>query len=240
MTRTAKITQILATGEDLWGFPIKKGCILSSGEDMTDEELMHRFQQGDQEAYEQLVLRSMGLVMRMAMRYIPDPASAEDISQQVFVRIWQSKDQFREARSFKGWISTITRNLSLNEIRTRKRKNWNPRSVYVNPDQSTDAGTEWLGGSERFNNPLKQLETSEQLASLREAMDELNQNEHDAIYLQNIEGWTLDRISDHLGISIPATKSLLFRTRKKLAHKLAIRDRQSEQMSQQENGREHP
>ncbi|MFL2857399.1 MAG: RNA polymerase sigma factor [Planctomycetota bacterium] len=118
---------------------------MSPGEEMTDEELMHRFQQGDQDAYEQLVLRNMGLVMRMAMRYIPDPASAEDISQQVFVRIWQSMDQFREARSFKGWISTITRNLSLNEIRTRKRKNWNPRSVYSDPDQSTEAGTEWLG-----------------------------------------------------------------------------------------------
>ena len=222
------------------GFSTKKGCILSPGEEMTDEELMHRFQQGDQDAYEQLVLRNMGLVMRMAMRYIPDPASAEDISQQVFVRIWQSMDQFREARSFKGWISTITRNLSLNEIRTRKRKNWNPRSVYSDPDQSTEAGTEWLGGSERFDNPHKKMETSEQLASLREAMDELTHTEHDAIYLQNIEGWTLDKISDYLGISVPATKSLLFRTRKKLSQKLAIRDRQSEQMSQQENRREHP
>ena len=222
------------------GFSTKKGCILSPGEEMTDEELMHRFQQGDQDAYEQLVLRNMGLVMRMAMRYIPDPASAEDISQQVFVRIWQSMDQFREARSFKGWISTITRNLSLNEIRTRKRKNWNPRSVYSDPDQSTEAGTDLLGGSERFDNPHKKMETSEQLASLREAMDELTHTEHDAIYLQNIEGWTLDKISDYLGISVPATKSLLFRTRKKLAQKLAIRDRQSEQMSQQENRREHP
>ena len=222
------------------GFSTKKGCILSPGEEMTDEELMHRFQQGDQDAYEQSVLRNMGLVMRMAMRYIPDPASAEDISQQVFVRIWQSMDQFREARSFKGWISTITRNLSLNEIRTRKRKNWNPRSVYSDPDQSTEAGTEWLGGSERFDNPHKKMETSEQLASLREAMDELTHTEHDAIYLQNIEGWTLDKISDYLGISVPATKSLLFRTRKKLSQKLAIRDRQSEQMSQQENRREHP
>ena len=240
MTRTAKITQILATGEDLWGFPNKKGCILSPGEEMTDEELMHRFQQGHRDAYEQVVLRNMELVMRMAMRYIPDPASAEDISQQVFVRIWQSKDQFREARSFKGWISTITRNLSLNEIRTRKRKNWNPRSAYSDQDQSTEAGAEWLGGSERFDNPHEQMETSEQLASLRKAMDELTQNEHDAIYLQNIEGWPLDKISDHLGISVPATKSLLFRTRKKLAQKLAIRDRQSEQMSQPENRREHP
>ncbi|MFL2857400.1 MAG: RNA polymerase sigma factor [Planctomycetota bacterium] len=74
------------------------------------------------------------------------------------------------------------------------------------------------------------METSEQLASLREAMDELTHTEHDAIYLQNIEGWTLDKISDYLGISVPATKSLLFRTRKKLAQKLAIRDRQSEQI----------
>ena len=207
---------------------------------MTDEKLMHRFQSGDEKAYEELVLRNMEFVMRLAMRFIPDPASAEDISQQVFLRIWQSKDQFREARSFKGWISTITRNLSLNEIRTRKRKNWNPRSVYSGPDQSTEAGAEWLGGSERFDNPHEQMETSEQLASLRKAMDELTQNEHDAIYLQNIEGWTLDKISNHLGISVPATKSLLFRTRKKLAQQLAIRDRQSEQMSQPKNRREHP
>ena len=217
-----------------------KGCILSPGEQKTDEELMHHFQQGDVEAYEQLVLRNMGFVMRLAMRFIPDPASAEDISQQVFLRIWQSRDQFREMRSFQGWISTITRNLSLNEIRTRKRKNWNPRSVYSDPDQSSDAGTEWLGGSDRFDNPHQKLETSEQLAALREAMDELPQNEHDALHLQNIEGWSLDKIAEHLGISVSATKSLLFRTRKKLAQKLAVNDRESMQAPQSENRREHP
>lgn len=221
-------------------FSPEKGSILSPGEQMTDEDLMHRFQLGDNDAYEQLVLRNMGFVMRLALRFLPDSASAEDISQQVFLRVWQSKDQFREKRSFQGWISTITRNLSLNEIRTRKRKNWNPRSSYSDSDQSVEAGTEWLGGSDRFDNPTQQLEISEQLAALREAMDELSQNEHDAIFLQNIEGWSLEKIADQLGTSVSATKSLLFRTRKKLAYKLAIKDRQSDQMSQPENRRENP
>ena len=201
---------------------------------------MHRFQNGDLEAYEHLVLQNMGFVMRLAMRYLPDPASAEDVSQQVFLRIWQSRDQFREHRSFQGWISTITRNLALNEIRTRKRKNWIPRSTLSADDTYVDAGEDWLGGSDRFADPSQQLELKEQLATLREAMNELPQNEHDAIFLQNIEGWDLESISRHLGISIPATKSLLFRVRKKLAKKMSLKDPLAEQIKNNETGRELP
>ena len=235
-----KITQFPATGEGLRGLIRKKGCILSSNQSETDEILMHRFQKGDLEAYEQLVLQNMGFVMRIAMRYLPDPASAEDISQQVFLRIWQSRDQFRVFRSFSGWISTITRNLALNEIRTRKRKNWIPRSSLSSADSALEAGEDWLGGTERFADPSKQLELQEQLKALREAMDQLPQNEHDAIYLQNIEGWDLESISRHLGISVPATKSLMFRVRKKLSKMLSLKDTPSEEIQSNPTGRELP
>ncbi len=205
---------------------------------MTDVDLMLRFQKGDSEAYEQLVRRNLGFVMRLAMRFIPDTATSEDISQQVFLRIWQSRDQFREQRSFQGWIATITRNLALNEIRTRKRKHWTPRSAISGEDESFQAGQEWLGGTERFTAPTEQLERDEQLDALRDALNELPQREHDAIHLQNVEGWSLEKIAQHMGITVPAAKSLLYRVRKKLAKNLSLKDQYTEPSNEKESGRE--
>ncbi len=188
--------------------------------EVDDEALMRRFQGGDSEAYEILVSRHLTFVVRHARRYIRDLAGAEDVAQLVFLRVWKSKDQFREAISFRGWLARITGRIALNEIRTRKRKRWTPRSSLSRED-GVETGQEWVGGSERSSDPAQDLLKEERIDAVRMAIDKLEEPARQAIYLQNFENWSVARIAETLGLTIPATKSVLFRARKKLQQDLS-------------------
>ena len=65
--------------------------------DLDDFELMRRFQQGDEAAYEALVRRHLAFVIRHARRFVGDHSSAEDVAQDVFLRVFRSRDRFRKA-----------------------------------------------------------------------------------------------------------------------------------------------
>lgn len=191
---------------------------MDSAEPESDEELMRRFQNGDESAYEHLVKRNVDLVQRQAKRFIPDPASADDISQQVFMRVWSSRDRFAKKISFRGWLMTITRNIALNELRTRKRKNWTPSSTLRSDQDQHEDPNVWLGGTPRFSCPEDSMLLEEQLVVLQLAVDNLPELEREAIYLSYFENWPLDKIAQHIGKSGNATKSYLFRIRKKLSN----------------------
>lgn len=188
--------------------------------EVDDEELMRRFQKGDESAFELLVHRNLDFVIRQARRYIRDLAGAEDIAQDVFFRVWKSKDRFRKAKSFRGWLVTMTSRIALNEIRTRTRKRWTPRSSLGNEDVDT-VGQEWVGGSRRSTPPDMDLLGKERIDKVRLAVERLPEPGRQAIVLQHFENWPLSRIAETLGLTVPALKSVLFRSRKKLLEELA-------------------
>ena len=138
--------------------------------EVDDEELMRRFQKGDDSAFELLVQRNLDFVIRQARRYIHDLAGAEDVAQDVFFRVWKSKDRFRHAKSFRGWLSTMTSRIALNEIRTRTRKRWKPRSSLGSADTGP-VGEEWVGGSDRSTDPDTDLLREERIAKLEAAIE---------------------------------------------------------------------
>ncbi|MDE0959341.1 MAG: sigma-70 family RNA polymerase sigma factor [Planctomycetota bacterium] len=184
-----------------------------------DELLMRRFQQGDSDAFETLVRTNLDFVVRHARRYVKDLAGAEDVAQAVFLRVWSSRDRFREAISFRGWIAKITTRIALNEIRTRKRKRWIPRSS-LSSDPDVEAGSDWVGGSNRSIDPTQSLLNQEKEQAVRDAIERLEEPARQAIWLQNFEQWPVSRIAESLGLTIPATKSVLFRARKLLLSEL--------------------
>ena len=180
-----------------------------------DEELMRRFQGGDESAYEMLVDRNLDFVIRQARRYIRDLAGAEDVAQDVFFRVWKSKDRFRHAKSFRGWLSTMTSRIALNEIRTRIRKRWKPRSS-LGSDEFESPGVDWVGGSERSTDPDAELLREERIAMVNAAIEKLGEPARQVIYLHYFEQWPVPRIAENLGLTVAALKSVLFRARKKM------------------------
>lgn len=173
-----------------------------------DAELMHLFKGGDTKAYEQLVHRHLDFVHRHALRYVGDTSSADDVAQEVFLRLYRSADLFRDPSNFKGWLATMTHRLALNELRTRKRKRWTARSSLNLEGEAA----EWTPGNE-LDGPERQLLRDERIDLVRAAICELPERQRQALWLQRFEGWDLEQLGQALDMSIPAIKSLLHRAR---------------------------
>jgi RNA polymerase sigma-70 factor (ECF subfamily) len=195
-------------------------------ESLGDAELMLLFQRGDRGAYECLVVRHLAFVVRHARRYLRDDAGAEDVAQEVFLRLFRSVKQFRDPSNFIGWLTLMTTRLSLNELRTRTRKRWFARSQLANNHGTGDsqAGREWRSGESAGRQPdiggedlLLQAELFEQLHA---AIAALPERQRLAVELQSFEEWGLERIGAVLEMSVPAVKSLLHRARANLLEKL--------------------
>ncbi|MCA8960771.1 MAG: sigma-70 family RNA polymerase sigma factor [Planctomycetes bacterium] len=179
---------------------------------------MARFVDGDGVAYEALVRRHLEFVVRHARRYVGDESSAEDVAQEVFVRLYRSAGLFREPVSFRGWLATMTSRLALNEMRTRRRKRWTARSGL--PELQ---GSEWRPGPGETHSAEDRITAEERALIVREAVADLPERQRLAIWLQRFEGWPLEEIGSTMSLSVPAVKSLLHRARQALLETLSAR-----------------
>jgi RNA polymerase sigma-70 factor (ECF subfamily) len=185
---------------------------------LEDHELLRQFQDGDQGAFDDLVRRHAPFVLRQARRILGEDPSADDVAQEVFIRVYRSSELFREPRNFRGWLATIASRLALNELRTRRRKRWIARSTL----ESDPVGAEWRPGDPGAGLPAEDdALRKERIHAVREAVLRLPARQREAIWLQRFEGWNLTEVGDALDLSVPAVKSLLHRARAALATDLA-------------------
>ena len=86
-----------------------------------DADLLSRMRRGDQTAMASLYDRYVRIVYSVALRVLRDPASAEDVSQEIFMQIWRNPDSFIASRgSIGGWLAVVARNRSIDLLRRRK------------------------------------------------------------------------------------------------------------------------
>jgi RNA polymerase sigma-70 factor (ECF subfamily) len=177
-----------------------------------DVELMRLAGGGDEQAFEQLVERHQNLVIGTVAKMLGGVEGAEDIAQQVFVRVWQSAPRYRPEAKFTTWLLTIVRNLVFNETRRRRRG-------FVQPFENDD-------GSVPDIHDLSMRDASAELGEreLREAIDAaiaaLPEAQRMAIILRRFEDMPYEDIAEVLKTSVPAVKSLLFRAREDLRERL--------------------
>ena len=89
---------------------------------MTDRELVEKAKQGDQSAFEQLVLENQNRAYSLALRLIGDREEAADLAQEAFVRAWQGLEQFQGGSSFATWVYRLTTNVCIDYLRKKKRR----------------------------------------------------------------------------------------------------------------------
>lgn len=179
---------------------------------------MLRVRHGDREAFAALVechqLRVVGTVARMLGG---DAADAEDIGQQVFLRVWKSAARYEATAKFTTWLYTITRNLVFNELRRRK----------LRPTSSLDAVNE---SGESAGAPLRDaslespdvnLLTGELQEAIAAAIAELPETQRLALVLRRYEELSYEEIGTVLKLTVPSVKSLLFRARTELRTRLS-------------------
>jgi RNA polymerase sigma factor (sigma-70 family) len=189
--------------------------IEDNDEDEQDVALMLRAKGGDIEAFEKLVKRHQHSVVGTAARMLGSPAEAEDIGQQVFVRVWKSAARYEPTAKFTTWLMTITRNLVFNELRRRR------RAHLISMDQVEDDVAPHQLADADVSGPSKKLLEAEMQEAIDAAIASLPEKQRLAIVLRRYEGMPYDEIAKVLNTSVEALKSILFRARAGLRQTLS-------------------
>jgi RNA polymerase sigma-70 factor (ECF subfamily) len=182
-------------------------------EDAEDIRLMGRVSSGDDRAFEHLVERHQRLVVGTVGRMLGTNSDAEDIAQQVFVRVWKNAKRYEPRAKFTTWLLKITRNLVFNELRRRSR---HPAV----PLQSETGEEERPLRDEHAIAPDASLLEEELQKAVDAAIAQLPETQRMAVILRRYEELSYEEIAEALDQSVSAVKSLLFRARTELRESL--------------------
>jgi len=181
---------------------------------MDEFALIKKIQAGDIPAFNQLVSLFRVRVINTCYRFLFTQEDAEDISQDVFIEVYQSISSFRAEAKLSTWIYRITVTKCLDEIKRRKRKK---RITSVGKLLHIDDIVGWLAGGE---SPEKTLHYDEKMKQVMRALDSLPDNQRVAYTLSKIEGYTNSEIAEIMSTTIIAVESLVSRAKKKVSSEL--------------------
>jgi RNA polymerase sigma-70 factor (ECF subfamily) len=181
-----------------------------------DAELMLSFQRGDEEAFASLVRRFQDRIVSLAYRYLGSAADAEDLAQEVFLRVYRAKESYEPSARFSTWIYRIASNTSLNHLRGRKarRKVSGPMPGDAEGDGADDPQDPGSAA------PGERLEKDELARVLRRIVDDLPDRQRIAILLNKYEGLGYEDVAAAMDLSVMAVKSLLTRARVNIKERL--------------------
>jgi RNA polymerase sigma-70 factor (ECF subfamily) len=183
---------------------------------LSDEDLMGRVAEEDERAFSELVRRFQGRVTNLITRVLNDREASDDLAQEVFVRVYVHRRNYRRGSKFSTWLFTIAANLAKNEIRRRVRKrNW----------FSLDALQELMHDSTpALADPADGQETVLQREQLQQAVGRaiatVPEKYRVALVLRDIEGFAYEEIGQMLRIPGGTVRSRINRARGMLKRKL--------------------
>ena len=177
--------------------------------ELTDEELIAKFQDGDVGAFTQIVNRYKDRLFNFIYRFVYDVDKAEDILQDTFLKLYTHKNSYREIAKFSTWLYTIAGNLAKTELRKIKR-----RKTYSVSDISRD-GQEFIIKSPDTDTELDANSINIE-KSIQKALNQLPQDFKTIIILRDIQELSYDDISRIVDVPIGTVKSRINRGRLKL------------------------
>ena len=183
-------------------------------ENSRDILLMERIGAGDHRAFRELVERHQNAIVGTVAKMLGNASEAEDIAQQVFLRVWRHAKRYRPDAKFTTYLFTITRNLDFNERRRKKRRN------EVSADEREE-NSHTLIPADPNRQPDSELLQEELRQAVDKAIASLPEPQRMAVVLRRYEQMPYEEIARVLDVSISAVKSLLFRARAALRDALA-------------------
>jgi len=175
----------------------------------TDEELMKRFQNGDENAYIELVNRYRDKILNFIFNYIGDFEISEDIVQDTMVKLYQKKHYYKEIAKFSTWLYTIAKNLANTELRKKKQRKTTILSHISKDDKPYDIPSDQPGTHQEIESEI----TSK---IIRNAIDQLTDKFRTVILLRDIQELSYEDISSIVGVPIGTIKSRINRARLQL------------------------
>lgn len=174
---------------------------------MREEELIRRAAQGDDGAFEQLVLAHQRQVYNLCLRICCNEADAMDLSQEAFIRAWRGLGQYQFGAEFSTWLYRLTRNVCIDFLRAQKRRQTVP--LHLNDDE----GETELPLPDTAEGPEERAVAGERRRALAQAMQALSPEHREILTLRVIEDLPYEQIAQILGVRTGTVKSRLARAR---------------------------
>jgi len=178
---------------------------------VTDEELVLLARQGDPDAFDQLVVRHQSAVYRAALAALRNPADAEEVAQDAFVRAWSNLNRFRGDSSFKTWLLTIAWNQAMS--RRRRLTGWFRSAA------SLDDVAEPVDAGRRQDAAVHDAQLQRHA---RQAIQALTPKLRDALLLSQSGDYGYDEIGAVLGIAVGTVKWRVSEARRRVREQLAV------------------
>ena len=170
-----------------------------------DLELMLRVRSGDTESFELLLLRHRKPLITYFWRMVHDQGLAEDLAQEVFLRVYEARERYQPGARFTTWLYRIATNLALNALRDRKGGDRRTER-HDSEKESAEARV-----PDAQPNAEQLLIMTERGCAIRQAVESLPENQRTAVLLHKYQGVDYRQIATIMRVSEGAVKSLLFR-----------------------------
>ncbi|MDL5050167.1 RNA polymerase sigma factor [Oscillatoria amoena NRMC-F 0135] len=161
----------------------------------------------DLETFQNRVLPVKNKLFRFALRMLGNDEEAKDVVQEVFIRVWNGREQLADIQNMEAWCMRITKNLSLDKLRSIKRKGTFPI------DKGFDA-------THADVTPDVQTELGESMQNVSQLIAALPEKQRQVIHLRDVEGYSYNEICETLELDMNQVKVNLFRARNAVREKL--------------------
>ena len=180
-----------------------------------DAQLMLRFKRGDSAAFDQLFARHTRAMINFAYRFVRDRRVAEELAQEIFIRVYEGVSGYTVQSKFTTWLYRIATNVCLNEVRKPQfRAEHQPLSTEKEPEAGMLPGVFAVSGPEGL------LERKAIADALRGALDQIPEKQRTAFLLNKYQELSYLEIAEIMKTSEKAVKSLIHRAKETLAERL--------------------
>jgi RNA polymerase sigma-70 factor (ECF subfamily) len=176
-----------------------------------DVRLMLQVRDGDALAYEELVRRYQNRLMSLLTHLVGHRDLAEDLTQEVFLRVYRARERYVPGAKFSTWLYTIANNVASNQLRTLARRK--EVNLHARPSDSAPHSLESAAVAASGTMPSRQLDKAELCAAVQQAIEGLNERQRMAILLAKFEELSYADIAEIMEMTPQAIKSLLSRAR---------------------------
>ncbi|MCB9850553.1 MAG: RNA polymerase sigma factor [Phycisphaerales bacterium] len=170
-----------------------------------DQPVIEAIQQGDPDAFRELLRRQDGWVRGIVYSVLGDPHRVDDVTQQVWTTVWERATELRDVGKWRNWLYRLARNAAVDagrDITRRKRF-----------AETLNAGAVGAGHAPDADDSLTR---AEQRQAVREAIDALSPLYREVLTLRHLEGWSYRQIAEVLDVPVDTVETRLVRARRKL------------------------
>ena len=184
---------------------------------LSDAEMMLRVKAGDDAAFDYLVQKYRRPMIGFMYRMAHNAAAAEDLAQEVFLRVYRSRGSYEPSAKFSTWLYRIATNLGVNFARDTRHER--PENVMNLDEPDTDTG-QAPDLADKAPNVEEEILRRERLAAIRQKVEALPERQRMAVLMHKYQQMDYRQIAEVLKLSESATKSLLFRAYETLRQEL--------------------